>query len=95
MVLTGDYVQNALGRATEAEAVRDAVLAVSGRLNPEQYGLPIFPPLPEGLAEEVKFDDSKWDTQDGPEGRKRSISSLAVSRDAIDVVNVLGRRTRF
>ena len=60
-------------RRLEAEAVRDAVLAVSGRLNPEQFGLPIFPPLPEGLAEEVKFDNSKWDTHDGPEGRKRSI----------------------
>ncbi len=53
--------------------MRDAVLAVSGRLNPEQFELPIFPPLPEGVAEEVKFDTSKWDTQDGPEGRKRSI----------------------
>jgi len=60
-------------RRLEAEAVRDAVLAVSGRLNPEQSGLPIFPPLPEGLAEEVKYDDSKWAAQDGPEGRKRSI----------------------
>ncbi|MEN9676076.1 MAG: hypothetical protein RIS76_1972 [Verrucomicrobiota bacterium] len=60
-------------RRLEAEAVRDAVLAVSGRLNPEQFGLPIFPPLPEGLAEEVKYDDSKWATQDGPEGRKRSV----------------------
>lgn len=60
-------------RRLEAEAVRDSVLAVSGRLNPEQFGLPIFPPLPEGLAEEVKYDDSKWATQDGPEGRKRSI----------------------
>ncbi len=60
-------------RRLEAEAVRDAVLAVSGQLNPEQFGLPIFPPLPEGLAEEVKYDSSKWATQDGPEGRKRSI----------------------
>ena len=60
-------------RRLEAEAVRDAVLAVSGRLNPEQFGLPIFPPLPEGLAEEVKYDNSKWAAQDGPEGRKRSI----------------------
>ena len=60
-------------RRLEAEAVRDAVLAVSGRLNPEQFGLPIFPPLPEGLAEEVKYDNSKWAAQNGPEGRKRSI----------------------
>ncbi|MCA9212189.1 MAG: DUF1553 domain-containing protein [Planctomycetales bacterium] len=56
-----------------AEAIRDAVLAVSGRLNPEQFGLPIFPPLPGDVAEKVKYSKSKWDTQYGPEGRKRSI----------------------
>ena len=60
-------------RRLEAEAVRDAVLAVSRRLNPEQFGLPIFPPLPDEIAERVKFNASKWDTQHGPAGRKRSI----------------------
>ena len=60
-------------RRLEAEAVRDTVLAVSGRLNPEQFGLPIFPPLPGDVAERVKYSQSKWDTQTGPEGRKRSI----------------------
>ena len=60
-------------RRLEAEAVRDNVLTASGRLNPEQFGLPIFPPLPNGIEERVKYDSSKWDTQYGPEGRKRSI----------------------
>lgn len=60
-------------RRLDAEAIRDNVLAVSGRLNPEQFGLPIFPPLPGDVAETVKYDNSKWDTQNGPEGRKRSI----------------------
>ena len=60
-------------RRLEAEAIRDAILAVSGRLNPEQSGLPIFPPLPGDIAEAVKYTDSKWDTQSGPQGRKRSI----------------------
>ncbi len=60
-------------RRLEAEAVRDAVLSVSGRLNPEQFGLPIFPPLPGDIAERVKYTNSKWDTQFGPQGRKRSI----------------------
>jgi hypothetical protein len=60
-------------RRLEAEAIRDSVLAVSSRLNPEQFGLPIFPPLPGDVAEAVKYDQSKWDTQEGPEGRKRSI----------------------
>jgi hypothetical protein len=57
----------------EAEAIRDAVLMASGRLNHEKFGLPIFPPLPGDLANVVKFTDSKWNTQHGPEGRRRSI----------------------
>ena len=60
-------------RRLEAEAIRDSVLAVSGRLNLEQYGLPIFPPLPDDIADRVKYSESKWDTQYGPESRKRSI----------------------
>ena len=60
-------------RRLEAEAVRDAVLAVSGRLNPDQHGLPIFPPLPDDIEERVKYSNSKWNTQSGSEGRKRSI----------------------
>lgn len=60
-------------RRLEAEAIRDSVLAVSGRLNPEQFGLPIFPPLPDDIEDRVKYSNSKWDTQYGPEGRKRSI----------------------
>ncbi len=57
----------------EAEAIRDAILTVSGRLNPEQFGLPIFPPLPGNLDEEVKYSRSKWDTTTGAEARRRSI----------------------
>ena len=60
-------------RRLSAEAVRDSVLAVSGRLNPERFGSPIFPPLPDDIAERVKYSNSKWDTQHGPEGRKRSL----------------------
>ena len=60
-------------RRLEAEAVRDNVLAVSGRLNDEKFGLPIFPPLPGDVAETVKYTESKWDTQYGPEGRRRSL----------------------
>lgn len=60
-------------RRLEAEAIRDSILAVSGRLNPESFGLPIFPPLPGDIAQRVKYSNSKWNTQFGPEGRKRSI----------------------
>ena len=60
-------------RSLEAEAVRDAVLAVSGRLNPERFGIPIFPPLPDGIEERVKYDNNKWATDVGPDSRKRSL----------------------
>ena len=60
-------------RRLDSEAIRDSVLAVSGRLNPEQFGLPIFPPLPDEIDQTVKYTQSKWNTQYGPEGRKRSI----------------------
>ena len=60
-------------RRLGAEAIRDSILSVSGRLNAESFGLPIFPPLPNDIANRVKYDTTKWDTQFGPEGRKRSI----------------------
>ncbi len=45
------------------EAVRDAVLAVSGRLNSESGGLPVYPPLPEGLDEGQKVQGvNTWET---------------------------------
>ena len=56
------------------EAVRDALLAVSGRLNPEPAGLPVYPPLPEGLDEGQKVQGvNTWETSHGPDGRRRSI----------------------
>ncbi|MDG2219935.1 MAG: DUF1553 domain-containing protein [Rubripirellula sp.] len=60
-------------RRLGAEVVRDRILHASGRLNEERFGLPIFPPLPDAIEQRVRYDNSKWATQYGPEGRKRSI----------------------
>jgi hypothetical protein len=60
-------------RRLGAEVVRDRTLHVSGRLNNEHFGLPIFPPLPDDIEQRVKYDNSKWATQYDAEGRKRSI----------------------
>jgi hypothetical protein len=60
-------------RRLEAEAVRDSVLFVAGRLNPEHFGLPIFPMLPDNVADRVKWNSSKWFTHDDYRSRKRSI----------------------
>jgi hypothetical protein len=46
---------------------------VSGRLNPEIFGPPIFPELPGGIEEQVKYDNSKWDTDYTDKSRKRSV----------------------
>lgn len=61
-------------RRLDAEAIRDSFLTVSGQLNSEHFGLPIFPPLPENLAEVQKVQGkNRWETQTGPESRKRSL----------------------
>ena len=39
----------------EAEAIRDSVLFVSGRLNPERGGPSVFPPLPSDLADFARY----------------------------------------
>jgi hypothetical protein len=61
-------------RRLDAEAIRDSMLAVSGQLNSQQFGLPVFPPLPEDLADVQKVQGkNRWETQHGPEGRRRSV----------------------
>ena len=42
-------------RRLEAEAIRDSVLFVSGRLNPEMGGPSVFPPLPADLADFARY----------------------------------------
>lgn len=56
------------------EAIRDSLLSVSGRLNPESGGLPTYPALPEELDEGQKVQGvNTWETSQGAEGRRRSI----------------------
>jgi len=57
----------------EAEIIRDAMLAVSGSLNPEMYGPGIYPYMhPDAIA---TGSTSKWpkDVVDGPETWRRSL----------------------
>ena len=61
------------GRRVEGEAVRDSILYVAGRLNPERGGPPVFPPMPKDL-EVIKIKGvNTWETSYGPETRKRSL----------------------
>ena len=58
----------------EGDAIRDCVLAVSGRLNLDGGGPPIYPTLPKGLDDAQRVQGvNTWETSSGPDGRNRSI----------------------
>jgi hypothetical protein len=61
----------------EAEAIRDSILWVSGRLNPERGGPSVFPPLPEDLADFARYGRTgglMWEANEKEEdARRRSI----------------------
>jgi hypothetical protein len=61
-------------RRLEGEAIRDSILAVSGRLNPEMGGPAIYPPLPDGMEDRTYYKHSRfWEPSNGPESRRRSV----------------------
>jgi mono/diheme cytochrome c family protein len=64
-------------RRLEAEAIRDSVLFVSGRLNPEMGGPSVFPPLPPDLADFARYGRTgglMWEPNEKEEdARRRSV----------------------
>ncbi|WP_051670206.1 PSD1 and planctomycete cytochrome C domain-containing protein [Bryobacter aggregatus] len=64
-------------RRLEAEAIRDSILSVSGRLNPERGGPSVFPPLPSDLADAARYGrtgDLMWEPNEkDADGRRRSV----------------------
>jgi hypothetical protein len=60
-------------RRLEAEAIRDAVLAVSGRLNRKMYGPSVFPPVQEQALEGSSDPDKIWKASSEEDASRRSI----------------------
>jgi hypothetical protein len=64
-------------RRLEAEAIRDSILYVSGRLNPEMGGPSVFPPLPDDLADFARYGRTggvMWEPNEKDEdARRRSV----------------------
>ena len=61
-------------RRLEGEVIRDSILAIGGRLNPEMGGPAIYPPLPDGIEDRTFYKHSRfWEPTDGPESRRRSV----------------------
>ncbi|MBI1787798.1 MAG: DUF1553 domain-containing protein, partial [Acidobacteria bacterium] len=64
-------------RRLDAEAIRDSILYLSGRLNPERGGPSVFPPLPADLADFARYGRTggdMWEPNERPEDdRRRSV----------------------
>jgi hypothetical protein len=56
----------------DAEAIRDASLAVSGLLSPKMHGPSVFPVQPPGIWN-MPYNSDKWATSDGDDRYRRSI----------------------
>jgi len=56
----------------EAEAIRDAALAASGRLSTTMHGPPVFPPQPDGVWQVVYSGDA-WRTAEDDDRYRRSL----------------------
>jgi hypothetical protein len=60
-------------RRLEAEAVRDSILAVSGKLNPQMWGKSIFPPIPKAVLEGQSKPGSGWKASPPAQAARRSV----------------------
>jgi hypothetical protein len=57
----------------EAEVVRDSVLAVSGRLNPQGHGPSVYPTLPRAVLESQSLPGNGWGKSDERQSSRRSV----------------------
>jgi hypothetical protein len=64
-------------RRLSAEEVRDAMLAVSGKLNPKMFGESVIIPVDQSLVD-LLYDPTQWDvTKDASEHYRRSVYLIA------------------
>jgi hypothetical protein len=62
-----------LYRRLEVEAIRDSMLAVSGRLNLKRFGPPMKPPIPKAAIEANTDKEKIWKASSEEEASRRSI----------------------
>jgi hypothetical protein len=60
-------------RRLEAEAIRDSMLAVSGRLNPTMFGPSVFPEIQPAALEGSSDPDKVWKASSPDEASRRTI----------------------
>jgi hypothetical protein len=60
-------------RRLDVEAIRDSILAVSGRLNRKRFGPPMKPPIPTAAIEANTDQEKIWTASSAEEASRRSI----------------------
>jgi len=76
-------------RRLDAEAVRDSVLAVSGRLNPERGGPSVYPPIPRAVLEGQSRPGDGWGKSDERQASRRSIYVFVKRSLAVPELEIL------
>ncbi|MEZ6107143.1 MAG: DUF1553 domain-containing protein [Pirellulaceae bacterium] len=70
---TNDYFWRYDMRRLTAEEIRDSILAVTGTLNLEMYGPPIFPPLSPEVLATASRPDAAWGRSSVEQAARRTI----------------------
>ena len=77
-------------RRLEGEAIRDSILAVSGRLNRRRRGPGVYPRLPESMKDQMFVKNwPAWEPSDGPDSRRKSIYVFQRRQLALPLLEML------
>jgi hypothetical protein len=76
-------------RRLEVEAIRDSMLAVSGRLNREMYGPSVYPYVPPAALEGSSDPDKIWKPFDETEASRRTIYAFVKRSMIVPMLEVL------
>jgi hypothetical protein len=76
-------------RRLEAEAIRDSMLAVSGRLNSEMYGPSMYPEIPKEALEGHSDPDKIWKPFDEKEASRRTVYAFIKRSMVVPMLEVL------
>jgi hypothetical protein len=76
-------------RRLEAEAIRDSMLAVSGRLNPKMYGPSMYPAVPKEALSGNSDPNTIWRPSDEREASRRTIYAFLKRSLVIPLLEVL------
>ena len=76
-------------RRLEVEAIRDSMLAVSGRLNPRMYGPSMYPYVPPAALEGSSDPDKIWRPFDEADASRRTIYAFVKRSMIVPLLEVL------